>query len=65
MGKFFLDYVKSDMSGKAKIGVVGALNSFIQNIRQKGFEDKLKDQAGIQGGRRRWPERAGHAPFRC
>jgi ribose transport system substrate-binding protein len=47
MGKFFLDYVKSDMSGKAKIGVVGALNSFIQNIRQKGFEDALKDQAGI------------------
>lgn len=47
MGKFFLDYVKSDMGGKAKIGVVGALNSFIQNIRQKGFEDTIKDKTGI------------------
>lgn len=47
MGQFFLDYVKSDMGGKAKIGVVGALNSFIQNIRQKGFEDTIKDKAGV------------------
>ena len=50
MGKFFLDYVKSDMAGKAKIGVVGALNSFIQNIRQKGFEDTIKDEPGITSG---------------
>ncbi|MDA5635332.1 MULTISPECIES: ABC transporter substrate-binding protein [Rhizobium/Agrobacterium group] len=47
MGTFFLDYVKSDMGGKAKIGVVGALNSFIQNIRQKGFEETIKDKSGI------------------
>ena len=47
VGQFFLDYVKSDMGGKAKIGVVGALNSFIQNIRQKGFEDTIKDKSGI------------------
>lgn len=47
MGKFFLDYVKSDMGGKAKIGVVGALNSFIQNIRQKGFEETIKEKSGI------------------
>ncbi len=37
IGKFFLDYAKSDMGGKVKYGVVGALNSFIQNVRQEGF----------------------------
>ncbi|OLP46194.1 substrate-binding domain-containing protein [Rhizobium oryziradicis] len=47
IGKFFVDYVKKDMGGKAKLGVVGALNSFIQNIRQKGFEDTIKGVSGI------------------
>ncbi|MCL6709018.1 substrate-binding domain-containing protein [Pseudomonas sp. R2.Fl] len=47
MGKFFLDYVKSDMGGTAKYGVVGALNSFIQNVRQEGFEKTVKDVEGI------------------
>ena len=32
IGKFFADYVKSDMGGEATVGVVGALNSFIQNL---------------------------------
>lgn len=47
MGKFFLGYVKSDMGGKAKYGVVGALNSFIQNIRQEGFEKAIAGTPGI------------------
>ena len=38
IGTFFADYVKSDMGGKAKIGIVGALNSFIQNQRLDGFK---------------------------
>lgn len=48
MGKFFLDYVKTDMGGKAKYGVVGALNSFIQNVRQEGFETTVKDAEGVE-----------------
>src|SRR5690606_11948965 len=37
-----------NMDGKAQIGIVGALNSFIQNVRQKGFEDTIKDKEGIE-----------------
>lgn len=48
IGQFFLDYVKTDMGGKAKIGVVGALNSFIQNVRQTGFETAIKGAEGIE-----------------
>jgi ribose transport system substrate-binding protein len=48
MGKFFLDYVKSDMDGKVKYGVVGALNSFIQNVRQEGFEKTVKGAEGVE-----------------
>ena len=47
MGKFFLDYVKANMGGKAKIGVVGALNSYIQNVRQEGFEKTIKGVDGV------------------
>ncbi len=54
IGEFFIEYMKKDMGGKAKIGIVGALNSFIQNIRQKGFEDVVKADSGVNGcGRRR------------
>ena len=38
IGKFFADYAKSDMGGSAKVGIVGALNSFIQNQRLDGFK---------------------------
>ena len=48
LGKYFLDYVKSDMGGKAKVGIVGALNSFIQNVRQKGFEEAIAGNEGIE-----------------
>ncbi|GAA2814048.1 monosaccharide ABC transporter substrate-binding protein (CUT2 family) [Aminobacter aminovorans] len=54
MGKFFLDYIKANADGKAKIGVVGALNSFIQNVRQEGFEKAVKvdgvTSAGVVDG---------------
>jgi ribose transport system substrate-binding protein len=43
IGKFFSDYVKANMGGAAKVGVVGALNSFIQNQRLDGFKAAVKD----------------------
>lgn len=47
MGQFFNKYVADSMGGKAKLGIVGALNSTIQNIRQKGFEDEVKSNSGV------------------
>ncbi|WP_368911929.1 ABC transporter substrate-binding protein [Taklimakanibacter deserti] len=47
MGEFFNKYVTENMGGKAKLGIVGALNSTIQNIRQKGFEDVVKTNSGV------------------
>lgn len=47
MGEFFNKYVTDSMGGKAKLGIVGALNSTIQNIRQKGFEDVVKTNSGV------------------
>lgn len=46
IGQYFLDYVKAN-GGSAKLGVVGALNSFIQNVRQKGFEDVVAEDSGV------------------
>lgn len=43
IGKFYAEYVKKEMGGKAKIGVVGALNSFIQNQRLDGFKKAVTD----------------------
>lgn len=43
IGKFFSDYVKANMGGTAKVGVVGALNSFIQNQRLDGFKKAVAD----------------------
>jgi ribose transport system substrate-binding protein len=56
IAEHFIKYVDSDLGGKAKIGIVGALNSFIQNVRQKGFEDAIKGNnkitvAGVVDGR--------------
>lgn len=47
LGKYFLGYVDKSMGGKARVGVVGALNSAIQNARQKGFEDTIKSNKNI------------------
>ena len=41
IGAFFADYVKKDMGGAAKLGVIGALNSFIQNQRLDGFKKSV------------------------
>jgi ribose transport system substrate-binding protein len=43
IGKFFGEYVKSSMGGSAKVGIVGALNSFIQNQRLDGFKKAVID----------------------
>ncbi len=43
IGKFYADYVKANLSGTAKIGVIGALNSFIQNQRLDGFKKAVAD----------------------
>ncbi|CCF11185.1 ABC transporter substrate-binding protein [Pantoea ananatis] len=47
IGKYFVDYVAKNMGGKARLGIVGALNSAVQNQRQKGFEDTIKSNSGI------------------
>jgi ribose transport system substrate-binding protein len=43
IGKHFLKVT----GGTGKLGVVGALNSTIQNVRQKGFEDVVKAAPGV------------------
>ena len=47
IGEFYIDYVKASMGGKATLGVVGALNSDLQNTRQKGFDDVVKPAGGV------------------
>ncbi len=56
LGEHFVRHVGERMGGSAKVGIVGALNSFIQNTRQKGFEDAIKGDpritvAGVVDGR--------------
>lgn len=43
----FLSYMLASMDGRAKLGVVGALNSFIQNQRQKAFLDAVSGKPGV------------------
>jgi len=47
IGDYFVEYVQSEMGGSATLGIVGALNSAIQNIRQDGFEAKIEGVDGI------------------
>lgn len=47
IGEHFVKYVNDQMGGKAKLGIVGALNSTIQNVRQKGFEAVVKTASGV------------------
>lgn len=49
IGQYFLTQLPA-MGGKAKIGIVGALNSFIQNIRQKGFVDTVTANPAVTVG---------------
>jgi ribose transport system substrate-binding protein len=48
IGKYFADYVKSKMGGSAKVGIVGALNSFIQNQRLDGFKSAAQMVPGVK-----------------
>lgn len=48
IGATFLEFVDASLGGSAKIGIVGALNSTIQNVRQKGFEDTIGANANVE-----------------
>jgi ribose transport system substrate-binding protein len=48
IGQFLVSYVKKNMGGKATVGIVGALNSFIQNQRRDGFLKAVKAGPGIK-----------------
>jgi ribose transport system substrate-binding protein len=73
IGKFYADYVKANMSGTAKIGVIGALNSFIQNQRLDGFKKAVADsgrkpddrQSGYDNALRDGRARASRRRFGC
>jgi ribose transport system substrate-binding protein len=47
-GQYTLDYINDALGGTAKIGIVGALNSFIQNQRSDGFIEVLGDVEGVE-----------------
>jgi len=48
IGKYTADYIKKSLGGKAEVGVVGALNSFIQNVRLDGFKAGLAGAPGAK-----------------
>ncbi|MEO1089692.1 MAG: substrate-binding domain-containing protein [Pseudomonadota bacterium] len=47
IGEHFVTYMNDEMGGEAKLGIVGALNSFIQNVRQEGFEEVVASAPGV------------------
>ncbi len=49
-GEWLVQYVTDSMGGTATVGIVGALNSFIQNQRLDGFVEALKAAPGITVG---------------
>src|ERR1700724_4859821 len=49
-GDFVGKYISENMGGKAKIGIIGALNSFIQNQRKDNFIEAVKKTAGVTIG---------------
>ena len=49
-GDFVGKYVSEKLGGKAKIGIIGALNSFIQNQRKDNFIEAVKKTAGVTIG---------------
>ncbi|CAB3793970.1 substrate-binding domain-containing protein [Pararobbsia alpina] len=48
IGQYTADYIKKSLGGKAEVGVVGALNSFIQNLRLDGFKTGLASAPGAK-----------------
>jgi len=49
-GDFVGKYIKTQMGGKAKLGIIGALNSFIQNQRKDSFVESIKKVSGVTIG---------------
>lgn len=49
-GEWLVNYVNENMDGTATVGIVGALNSFIQNQRRDGFVEALAAAPGITVG---------------
>jgi ribose transport system substrate-binding protein len=49
-GDFVGKYISENMGGKAKIGIIGAMNSFIQNQRKDNFVTAVKKVAGVTIG---------------
>lgn len=47
MGQFFLDWVAA-RGEPVQLGIVGALNSTIQNVRQSGFEDTVAASSDVE-----------------
>ena len=47
MAVHLMDYLDRSGSESVQLGIVGALNSFIQNVRQKGFQDGISGDARI------------------
>jgi ribose transport system substrate-binding protein len=41
IGTYTANYIRQSLGGKAQVGVVGALNSYIQNVRLDGFKAGL------------------------
>ncbi len=48
IGKYTANYINKNLGGKAQIGVVGALNSFIQNVRLDGFKEGVVTAPGAK-----------------
>jgi len=49
-GDFVGKYVSEKLGGKAKIGIIGALNSFIQNQRKDNFVTAVQKVSGVTIG---------------
>lgn len=49
-GAFVSSYVTKSMGGKANLGTVGALNSYIQNLRRDNFLKALSTVSGVKVG---------------
>ena len=47
-GEYTANYVNEEMDGTAQVGIVGALNSFIQNQRRDGFVETVDGVEGIE-----------------
>jgi ribose transport system substrate-binding protein len=47
-GEYTASYINEEFGGNAQVGVVGALNSFIQNQRRDGFIEAVGEAEGIE-----------------